>query len=125
MQWDKEVTKHGVDPGAMEKGGEREGWGGVSSGEAIAPPEVKDGVNYHEGSSQEYSSKLWVKILGGRQMDEEGQSLEEILGTGHVTSATPNTFIHSYKALSYGSRTDTSETCCVIPKTGTNLPSLP
>lgn len=51
---------------------------------------VKDGVNYHEGSSQEDSSKLWVKILGGRQMDEEeGQSLEEIIGTGHVISATP------------------------------------
>lgn len=66
--------------------------------------EVKDGVNYHEGSSQENSSKLWVKILGGRQMDEEeGQSLEEILCTGHVISATPNTFIHSHKALSYGS----------------------
>lgn len=60
---------------------------------------VKDGVNYHEGSSQEDSSKLWVKILDGRQMgEEERQSLEEILGTGHVTSATPNTFIHSYKA---------------------------
>lgn len=26
---------------------------------------VKDGVNYQEGSSQEDSSKLWVKILGG------------------------------------------------------------
>lgn len=87
---------------------------------------VKDGVNYHEGSSQEDSSKLWVKILGGRQMDEEeGQSLEEILGTGHVISATPNTFIHSYKALSYGSRTDASETCCVIPSIGTSPPSLP
>lgn len=59
------------------------------------------GLTIMRGSNQEDSSKSWVKILGGRQMDEEeGQSLEEILGTGHVISATPHTFIHSYNALS-------------------------
>lgn len=51
---------------------------------------MEDGVNYHEGSSQEDSSKLWVKILGGRQMDEEErQSLEEILGTGQSSLPPP------------------------------------
>lgn len=87
---------------------------------------VKDGVNYHEGSSQEDSSKLWVKSLGGRQMGQRERAApgeKSRPWACHLT--TPNTFIHCYRALSYGSRTDASEACCAIPRIGTNPPSLP